>query len=101
MEEFTRFLVAYGYLLIAGWVFLDQLGVPVPAVPVLIAAGALMGSGQLDPGAALAAATLGSTTSDLLWFETGRRRGVERVRPLTGGFDGWLERGYPVEPLER
>jgi rhodanese-related sulfurtransferase len=29
-----------------------------------------------------------------------KRRGVERVRPLVGGFDGWLERGYPVEPLD-
>jgi len=59
MEEFTQFIVAHGYLLLAGWVFLDQLGVPIPAVPVLIAAGALV-----------------------------------------GGFDGWLERGYSVEPLD-
>jgi 3-mercaptopyruvate sulfurtransferase SseA len=26
-----------------------------------------------------------------------RRRGIERVRPLTGGLDGWRERGFPVE----
>ena len=29
-----------------------------------------------------------------------KRRGIERVRPLAGGFDGWLESGYAVEPLE-
>ena len=60
MEEFTQFIVVHGYLVLAGWVFLDQIGVPIPAVPVLIAGGALVGTGQLHPVAALAAATLGS-----------------------------------------
>ncbi|HEV2175976.1 MAG TPA: hypothetical protein VGW33_02045 [Terriglobia bacterium] len=26
-----------------------------------------------------------------------RRRGINRVRPLEGGFDAWRERGYPLE----
>jgi rhodanese-related sulfurtransferase len=30
----------------------------------------------------------------LLW-----KRGVNRIRPLAGGYQGWLDRGYPVEPL--
>jgi len=25
-----------------------------------------------------------------------RRRGIEKVRPLAGGFTGWLERGLPT-----
>jgi 3-mercaptopyruvate sulfurtransferase SseA len=29
-----------------------------------------------------------------------KRRGVERVRPLAGGLDAWLESGYSVELLE-
>ena len=82
MEEIAQFIVAHGYLLLAGWVFLDQLGVPIPAVPVLIAAGALIGSGELHPAAALAATTLGSIPSDLLWYETGRRRGGAVLRLL-------------------
>jgi len=24
--------------------------------------------------------------------------GITRVRPLDGGYDGWRERGFPVEP---
>ncbi len=76
MEEFTQFIVAHGYLLLAGWVFLDQLGVPIPDFPVLIAGGALVGTGQLHPAAALAAATLGAIPSDLGWDETGRRLGA-------------------------
>ncbi len=82
MEEFTQFIVAHGYLVLAGWVFLDQLGVPIPAVPVLIAAGGLAGAGQLHPVGALAAATLGSIPSDLVWYETGRRRGDSVLRLL-------------------
>ncbi len=29
-----------------------------------------------------------------------RRRGIERVRPLAGGFHAWRERGYPTVTLE-
>jgi rhodanese-related sulfurtransferase len=29
-----------------------------------------------------------------------RRRGIERVRPLAGGFQGWRDRGYPVVDLQ-
>jgi rhodanese-related sulfurtransferase len=28
-----------------------------------------------------------------------KRRGIERVRPLAGGFDAWLARNYAVEPI--
>ena len=30
-----------------------------------------------------------------------RRRGIERVRPLAGGFHAWRDRGYPVISLAR
>jgi len=26
-----------------------------------------------------------------------KRRGIEKVRPLAGGFSAWFERGFPVE----
>jgi len=25
-----------------------------------------------------------------------RRKGVKKIRPLAGGFDGWRKLGYPV-----
>jgi len=28
-----------------------------------------------------------------------RRRGIERVRPLAGGYRGWRDRGYPLTAL--
>jgi 3-mercaptopyruvate sulfurtransferase SseA len=29
-----------------------------------------------------------------------KRRGIERVRPLAGGFHAWRARGYPMTGLE-
>jgi 3-mercaptopyruvate sulfurtransferase SseA len=28
-----------------------------------------------------------------------RRRGIERVRPLAGGYRAWRDRGYPLTAL--
>jgi 3-mercaptopyruvate sulfurtransferase SseA len=30
-----------------------------------------------------------------------RRHGIERVRPLAGGFGAWRDLGYPLSSLER
>jgi len=29
-----------------------------------------------------------------------KKRGIERVRPLEGGFDGWRKQGFPVQTLQ-
>jgi len=70
------FLVRHGYSVVFGWMLLEQLGLPVPAIPVLLAAGALAGAGRLSLPLALAASTAAALLSDTLWFEIGRRRGV-------------------------
>jgi len=41
MAELTPYVIAYGLPLIFGIVLLEQLGAPIPALPVLIVAGAL------------------------------------------------------------
>jgi 3-mercaptopyruvate sulfurtransferase SseA len=28
-----------------------------------------------------------------------RKRGIERIRPLAGGLQAWLDRGFAVEPV--
>ena len=38
-----QFLVRHGYLLLFAIVFVEQVGVPLPAVPFLLAAGATVG----------------------------------------------------------
>jgi len=70
------FLVRHGYTVVFAWMLLEQLGLPVPAIPVLLAAGALAGVGRLSLPLALAASSAAALLSDTLWFEIGRRRGV-------------------------
>ena len=49
---------------------------PIPAFPILLAAGALSGSGQLTLGTTLFLAAVASLISDCVWYQLGRRRGA-------------------------
>jgi len=71
----THILLAYGYLFLFGWVLLEQLGVPLPAAPVLLAGGALSAQGQLRLPEALAFGVAACLISDSTWFFVGRRYG--------------------------
>ena len=52
----TDILMMYGYLLLFAWVLVEQLGLPLPATPVLLAAGALSAESQISFPLALAVA---------------------------------------------
>jgi membrane protein DedA with SNARE-associated domain len=41
-------LVEYGVVVLFAWAFAVQAGVPAPAVPILVGAGVLSGSGQMN-----------------------------------------------------
>jgi len=71
----THILITYGYLLVFAWVLIEQLGVPLPATPVLLAAGALTAQHQLSFPAALAAGVVGCLIADSTWFFIGKRYG--------------------------
>jgi membrane protein DedA with SNARE-associated domain/rhodanese-related sulfurtransferase len=75
MELPTHILLAYGYLLLFVWVLVEQFGVPLPATPVLLAAGALSARGQLGLPEALAFGVAACLVSDISWFFVGRRYG--------------------------
>jgi membrane protein DedA with SNARE-associated domain len=72
------------------WVFANQGGVPVPAVPALVGAGALAANGHLNLAAAIALAVGASLAADLTWYGLGRWRGaqvlgtLDRVSPSAG-----------------
>lgn len=82
MESVTLFLVEYGYLILIAWVFLNQLGVPIPAIPYLLAAGALAGLGLLNPLLLVVLGVAAALPADLIWYEVGRRRGTSVLRTL-------------------
>lgn len=76
MAEALDFVVRHGYLVLFLFVFAEQVGLPLPALPILLAAGALARSGELAPGGVVAVCVAASLVSDLLWYEIGRRRGL-------------------------
>lgn len=76
MSALLEFLTANGYLVVFGWVLIGQAGVPVPAGPLLLAAGALAGSGELSLGALLLLSVVASLAADAAWFWLGRRQGA-------------------------
>jgi membrane protein DedA with SNARE-associated domain len=64
------------------YVFADQIGIPVPAVPALIAIGALATIGKINFPVALAASVVASLIADTVWYTLGRARGADVLRLL-------------------
>ena len=75
MNKPIDFLVRHGAAVLFGAVFVEQIGVPLPAALWLFAAGALIGAGKMSWLVALSAAAMGSMVADLIWFYLGRYYG--------------------------
>jgi membrane protein DedA with SNARE-associated domain len=75
VREIIEFLTRHGYIVLGVAVLLEQLGVPIPSMPVLLAAGAISGLGTLNPVACIAIALVAAVVGDLFWFLLGRRYG--------------------------
>lgn len=75
-------LLTYGYLLLFCWVLIEQFGIPLPATPVLLAAGGLSAEHELNYGAAFAAGLLACMVADTCWFLIGRKYGHHVLRIL-------------------
>jgi membrane protein DedA with SNARE-associated domain/rhodanese-related sulfurtransferase len=72
----------YGYLLLFAWVLVEQIGIPLPATPIILAAGALSAEGQISFPLALLVGVVASLTADCTWFLIGRRYGHHVLRIL-------------------
>ncbi len=75
MNSIVQLLVKNSYSVLFAAVFANQVGLPVPAILFLLAAGALAGSGRLGLMAALALAFAASVLADWVWYEAARRWG--------------------------
>ena len=82
MNGTLEFLSTYGYAALFGSVLAEQLGAPVPAAPVLLAAGALAGLGKLNLAVALLLAVGASLIGDTVWYYLGKTRGIAVLRLL-------------------
>ncbi len=82
MDMPTHILLTYGYLLLFAWLLVEQLGIPLPSAPVLIAAGALSAQRQISFPLALLAGMAGSLVADSTWYFIGRKYGHHVLRIL-------------------
>ena len=72
----------FGLSLIFLNVLLEQLGLPVPAIPTLVVAGALAANGKLPGTAVFALAVAASLIGDATWYLAGRAYGVRVMKLL-------------------
>ena len=76
MDERFHFLMQHGYSVLFLFVLVEQAGLPVPSIPILIAAGALAATGSLNLWWLLLLAMSASLASDYGWYQLGRRKGM-------------------------
>lgn len=83
MIEFpTSAVSTWGGVFVFVNVLLTRLGVPIPAVPVLLFAGSAIAAGTLSFWPILAAAVLGALIGDGTWFAAGRLYGRKLMAAL-------------------
>jgi membrane protein DedA with SNARE-associated domain len=82
MHRAFEFLIHHGYVVLLVWVFAEQVGIPIPAMPLLLAAGALAGTGNLSFFTSVFCAVLGAVAADTIWFQLGRRKGIKVLQLL-------------------
>jgi len=82
MQELLAQIVRFGVPFVALSVFVEQAGLPVPAVPVLVLAGALAADGRISGFAVFAGAAAASLVADSVWFALGRRHGPDILKTV-------------------
>ena len=73
--DVTDILNRHGALVLFAVVFAEQVGFPLPALPLLVAAGVLIGAGHVGLLSATFAAMLATVLADGIWYVAGQWRG--------------------------
>jgi membrane protein DedA with SNARE-associated domain len=81
LTDSVRWLERYSAVILPVLVVAEQVGIPLPAVPALLAVGALAAQGRVSLALVIGAIAVVALSVDLVWHELGRRRGA---RVLTG-----------------
>lgn len=82
IQELVLLVGQYGLPIVFANVLLEQIGLPVPAIPTLVIAGALAADGTLSAPAVLAAAFVASMLGDAAWYAGGRVYGKRVMKFL-------------------
>lgn len=82
MKQTLDFVIRHGYFILFVSVLVEQMGVPIPSLPMLLAVGALAGLGQLSLTASLLCAVSACLLADLLWYWLGIYKGASILNLL-------------------
>jgi membrane protein DedA with SNARE-associated domain len=75
METILRIIDHHGYLALVAIVFMEAIGLPVPAAVALVIGGAACAWGVMSPGWAIVVSVIGILAGDILLFFLGRKSG--------------------------
>ena len=76
MNDSSQFFIGHGLTFLFLVVLVEQMGLPIPAMPWLLAAGALSAAGKFNPLLGVTATVIACILGDTLWFHLGRRHGA-------------------------
>ncbi len=76
------FFVHFAYLIIFLWVLVEQIGIPIPSVPVLLTAGTLSATHRVSCIGITLAMLASCIIADTIWFALGRRYGNSVLKLL-------------------
>jgi len=82
LDLLLRLITEYGLLLVFAAVLVEQLGVPLPAYPLLMLTSALASRGQFNVFALLGTAVVACLIADTVWYQIGGALGRRVLRVL-------------------
>ncbi len=81
-QQLIQSIGEYGLIIVVFNVLLDQIGLPVPAVPTLIVAGAVAADGHLPLFALFFWSSVACLAADCAWYLVGQRYGIRVLKTL-------------------
>jgi len=82
LADSPLFLEHYGVVILPALAVAEQIGIPIPAVPALLAVGVLAAHSRMSIPPVLGAIAIAALVADLAWYELGRRRGATMLKTL-------------------
>ena len=82
MSTVMALFVHHAYSVLFGWVLIEQGGLPVPSVPLMLAAGTMSAAHKLHLAYALPIVMFASLIADSMWFFLGKQFGTKILNIL-------------------
>src|SRR6202451_3722203 len=82
MQQLTSAIGQYGLMIVVASVLLNQIGLPIPAEPMLVIAGAIAAEGQISLASLLLCSVIACLAADCCWYLVGERYGIRVLKAL-------------------